>query len=403
MPSVRAPWTLPSPTKTIYYRRLKPFAMELPNFASLAPFQQEQILNSPALRPPPGIQPNFDHPPNANHIVYPTIIWGLLLSSTFLLLRIHGRWYCMKTVKVQDILGIVAFLLFVAELAIYFEQIRQPNARGLFVHQWNLRIRDLRPFLLRSLILIHLYAGMMLLLKTAILIEWLQTFSPKGQRGRFYWACVGTMMINGLYWTIGIVIVDLECVPYEAIYDKTVPGRCLAHPRVLDVFANAFNLATDLVILGLPQGVIWKLRMSAMRRLGLSFVFAVGILACISAGARLVYTVGYLNSEDVTYSYSSVALWTVAEVTCGFIVFSVTGISKSFTSFKHSRLFTRLGSRFRLVPSGHGIPQKQGELMKQTSSWGDNEYGTDPYRFAPLNVSTSGGGPQVMPISFVGA
>ncbi|KAI0966073.1 hypothetical protein F4678DRAFT_466863 [Xylaria arbuscula] len=147
--------------------------MELANFASLTPFQQEQILDSPALRPPPGVQPNFDYPPNANHIVYPTIIWGLFLSSLFVLLRIHGRWYCMKTVKAQDsklpidyriserlvrestltacllkVLGIVAFLLFIAELAIYFEQTRQPNARGLFVHQWNLRIRDLRPFLL---------------------------------------------------------------------------------------------------------------------------------------------------------------------------------------------------------------------------------------------------------------
>ncbi|KAI0966074.1 hypothetical protein F4678DRAFT_305674 [Xylaria arbuscula] len=214
------------------------------------------------------------------------------------------------------------------------------------------------------------------------------------------------MVINGLYWTIGIIIVDFECVPYEAIYDKTVPGRCLSHPKVLDVFANAFNLATDLVILVLPQGVIWKLRMSAMRRLGLSFVFAVGILACISTGARLVYTVGYLHSDDITYSYSSVTLWTVAEVTCGFIVFSVTGISKSLASFKHSRFFTRLGSQFKStteIPSGHQVHQRQGELMKPTISWDDHEYETDSYRFAPLKVSTSGGGPQITPVSFVGA
>ncbi|KAI0910369.1 hypothetical protein F4823DRAFT_562002 [Ustulina deusta] len=252
--------------------------MSLANFASLTPSQQEQVLDSPALGPPPGVQPNFDYPPNANQIVYPTIIGALLLSSTFILLRIHGRWYCMKTVKVQDVLGIAAFLLFIAELAIYFEQIRQPNARGLFVHQWNIRVRDLQPFLFRSLILSHLYAGMMILLKTAILTEWLQTFSPRGNRGAFYWACTITMTANALYWIIGILIINFECVPHAAIYDKTIPSRCLGNPKILDVFSSAFNFAMDIIILVLPQGVIWKLRMSTMRRLGLSVVFAVGLL-----------------------------------------------------------------------------------------------------------------------------
>ncbi|KAI0425116.1 hypothetical protein F5Y09DRAFT_335225 [Xylaria sp. FL1042] len=198
-------------------------------FASLTPLQQELILDGPALPPPPGVKPKLDYPPNANYIVYPTIIFALILSSTFVILRVHGRFYCMKTVK-------------------------------------------------RSLILIHLYAGIMLLLKTAILTEWLQTFSPPGNHGPFYWTCIVTMTLNALFWTIGILVIDFQCIPFAAIYNKTVPGHCLPNMRILDVFANAFNLATDLIILALPQGVIWNLRMSSLRRLGLSFVFAVGLL-----------------------------------------------------------------------------------------------------------------------------
>ncbi|KAI0483468.1 hypothetical protein F4859DRAFT_399875 [Xylaria cf. heliscus] len=348
--------------------------MSLANFASLTPSQQEQVLDSPALQPPPGVQPNFYDPPNANHIVYPTIILALLLSSTFILLRIHGRWYCMKAVKIQD--GIVAFLLFIAELAIYFEQIRQPNARGLFVHQWNIQIRNLRPFLL-----------------TAILTEWLQTFSPHGNRGAFYWACMLTMIVNALFWSIGIVIVNLTCVPHAAIYDKTIPGRCLYNQKIVDVFASTFNFTTDLIILVLPQGVIWKLRMSAMRRLGLSFVFAVGLLACISAGARLIFTISFLHSDDITYSYSAVALWTVAEVTCGFIVFSVTGLSKSFASFKHSKIIARLRLQCNSTteaPRGRQAPPTQWKFIRPIGSKGDSYSEIEMQKFTPLEVSTFG-------------
>ncbi|KAI0390774.1 hypothetical protein F5Y17DRAFT_443241 [Xylariaceae sp. FL0594] len=316
--------------------------MSLESFASLTPAQQEYILDGPALRPPPGVQPNFDHPPNMNHVIYPVIILGLVLSTIFMILRIYGRWYCMKSVKVQDGLGILSWLLLVAEFAIYFEQLQVPNAGGLLVHQWDLRVRDLRPFLLRSIIIVHLYAGMMVFLKTAILLDWLQTFSSPGKRGVFYWVCISTIAVNVVYWIIGITIVDNQCVPFEAIYDKTVPSRCIHNPRILDVFSNAFGLAADLVILALPQGVIWKLRMSRMRRLGVSIVFAFGVVACLAAGARLGATVSYIHSDDVTYSYSSVALWTVAEVTCAFFVFSITGLSRSFASFKNSRLVSRL-------------------------------------------------------------
>ncbi|KAJ8112121.1 hypothetical protein ONZ43_g5467 [Nemania bipapillata] len=367
--------------------------MSLANFASLTPAQQEQILNSPALQPPPGVQPDFDHPPNLNHIVYPTIILGLLLSTIFILLRIYGRWYCMKTVKVQDGLGIIAFLLFIGELAVYFEQLQKPNAGGLLIHQWNLRFRDLRPFLIRSIIIIHFYAGMMVFLKTAILLDWLQTFSPPGRRGVFYWLCTSTITINVLYWVIGIIIMDTKCIPFESIFDKTVPGHCLPNTKILDVFSNAFGFTVDVVILALPQGVIWKLRMSGMRRLGVSIVFAFGILACIAAGARLGWTIGYLHSDDVTFSYSSVALWTVAEVACGFIVFSVTGLSKSVASFKNSKLMSwlrlRHDSTITNVPTGQYSHQSRWKLIRSISSQGDENSETAPYQFASKELSGS--------------
>ncbi|KAI1126005.1 hypothetical protein F5Y10DRAFT_245887 [Nemania abortiva] len=315
------------------------------DFASLTPAQQELVLDSPALQPPPGIQPNFYDPPNANNIVYPTLILGLFLSSIAIFIRIHGRWYCMKTVAIRDLMGIGAFLLFVAQLAIYLEEIPHPNAGGFFIHQWDLRVRDLRPFFLKALIILNLYSGVMLLLKTAILSEWLHIFSPPGSRNAFYWACKVTMILNVLAWSIGIVLSNVACIPHAAIYDKTIPGRCSIDQKTLDVSAATFNFVADLVILVVPQAPIWKLKMSPMKRLGLSLVFTIGIFACLSAGIRLGFTISYLDSADVTYTYSEVALWTVAEITCGLIVFAVTVTPRSFASFKRSKVFLLLKPR----------------------------------------------------------
>ncbi|KAI0439389.1 hypothetical protein F4803DRAFT_46883 [Xylaria telfairii] len=365
----------------------------LANFASLTPSQQEQLLNSPALQPPPGVQPNFYDPPNANNIVYPTIILALLLSFLSILLRIHGRWYCMKTVKIQDAMGIVAFFLFVAELSIYLEQIRQPNARGLFVHQWNIQVRDLRPFFLRQLIISNLYSGMMLLLKTAILIDWLQTFSPPGDRGAFYWACILAIIANELLWIIALVLVNAACVPYAAIYDKTIPGHCFDNHELRNVIVGIFNFIIDVMILVLPQRVIWKLRMSTMKRLGLSFVFAVGILTCVSALVRLIFTITSLHADDITYAYSAVGLWTVAEITCGFIVFSVIATSKSFASFKRGKIISRFRSQQNSTiggPSGHQSPSTRWKFVRSISAKSNDYSEIERQNFTSLELSTFG-------------
>src|SRR4051812_29304286 len=71
--------------------------------------------------------------------------------------------------------------------------------------------------------------------------------------------------------------------------------------------------------------------------------------ACISSGARLVFSIMNMYSDDVTYSYSLVGLCTFAEVTCGFIVFSVTAIPRSFASFKRSKLVLRLKLQYSSI------------------------------------------------------
>lgn len=95
--------------------------------------------------------------------------------------------------------------------------------------------------------------------------------------------------------------------------------------------------------------------------------------ACISAGIRVSFTITYFHSDDITYSYSSVGLWTVAEVMSGFIVFSVPGIPKNLASFKNSKFILRLKFRNNPnteAPSGHEPYHNRWKQIRSVTSKG---------------------------------
>ena len=71
--------------------------------------------------------------------------------------------------------------------------------------------------------------------------------------------------------------------------------------------------------------------------------------ACISACWRLVVTLTYSESDDITYNVAPLALWALAECTCGFLVFCVPSAPKAFAD---GGLLTKLRSSMRSWTGG---------------------------------------------------
>ncbi|KAJ8125885.1 hypothetical protein O1611_g7753 [Lasiodiplodia mahajangana] len=185
----------------------------------------------------------------------------------------------------------------------------------------------------------NFYVIIICFLKAAILLEWLRIFSPAGDRSWFYWACYGTLGFNVIWWSQSLIVINVQCNPHALIWDKTLSGTCIQE-KLYDVITATLNLLMDLAILLLPQKVIWRLKLSTKRKLGLSFVFAIGLVACTSAAGRLAYTVRYWLTQDGTYEYSAVGLWSVAEMTCGILVFTTPTVPKALGAMRLGSLFT---------------------------------------------------------------
>lgn len=166
---------------------------------------------------------------------------------------------------------------------------------GLYVHQWNIQLKDLATVLYvrrcKSAMYTQcvtdmlqnvnnnyiLYGIIIMLLKAAILFEWIHLFVPLGIRNSFWWTCHITLWTNVMFYIACTVVENFSCVPREKIWNKLIDGHCVNNPALI-MSSGVLNLVSDVVIFALPQKMIWSLHISMRRRVGICVLFTTGAL-----------------------------------------------------------------------------------------------------------------------------
>ncbi|KAI1078660.1 hypothetical protein F5B20DRAFT_546833 [Whalleya microplaca] len=307
-------------------------------YASLSPEQLEERLNGPALQPPNGTISNFDHPHNNNALGYAVVSVCLTLGTLAFLTRVYSRIFCLKKLEIEDYLGLIAFGHFVAFGSFMY---RLLHNIGFFVHQWDIRLRDISEVYYVLYIGSNVYGICIMFIKAAILLEWTRIFVPLRSRNSFHRTCFILIALNTLFYIAWIFAQNLYCIPRQRIWDVTIEGKCI-NKTALIVSSSTINFISDITILILPQRIIWNLQMSRARKIGISFLFAIGLLACAAAGARLGTAVQYYDSADAAYQIGGSGLATLSEQTCGVLVFCVPSASKAYRGTRIARKLTSL-------------------------------------------------------------
>lgn len=124
------------------------------------------------------------------------------------------------------------------------------------------------------------YSFVLPLLKVAILLEWCRMFLPHGLRTRnaFWWGCAIISFIQIGAAIATIIALNLQCIPHAAIWDFTIPNAKCFKLYNLQVSSASIQLISDVGMLLLPQRVIWTLKMSWQKRMGVSVIFGLGVL-----------------------------------------------------------------------------------------------------------------------------
>ncbi|OTA98516.1 hypothetical protein M426DRAFT_258556 [Hypoxylon sp. CI-4A] len=308
--------------------------------ANLNPnFSLGNVLEGPAAPPPDGTLSDFNNPPNKNGLVRAVLILLLTITILFVLVRVYSR-LILKKITISDVLGIAAFALYVSFVCLFF---KLADSYGWFVHMWDLQLKNfpaVNQLFYQGLLI---YFAIVVLIKSAIVLEWIAIFVPDRTRNFFFWSSCSVLVIHNLFY-IAIIILELAaCSPFERNWNPLIEGKCL-DTIDLAVAVSAINVTLDVLIFLLPQKVIWGLQMRNQRKIGISLLFAVGILACVAAGFRLSASLQFSKSRDTSYTFAGLALWCLAEVTCGFIVLCGPSAPKTIAHLEIQQLASSLKS-----------------------------------------------------------
>ena len=163
------------------------------------------------------------------------------------------------------------------------------------------------------------------LIKTAILVEWLRVFVPEGKRTTLYYVLHATLWGNIIFNTTMVIIQNIACSPphsVQSVGNRTLPGgRCSRiNTSTTDIATAIINLTVDVCIIAIPQHVIWKLKLSRNKKLGLAGLFLIGVLGVLAAACGAAATVRVLHSPDFVYNFGWVVICGVSEGACAILI-----------------------------------------------------------------------------------
>lgn len=114
-------------------------------------------------------------------------------------------------------------------------------------------------------------------LKIAILLDFLRLFIPLGQRNWLFWTLHGLIWANIALYGIGTLLETWRCSPREKIWNPLFAGgTCVIGAS--NLASGVINIVSDILILALPQWVIWNLHITRAKRVGVSLLFVIGFL-----------------------------------------------------------------------------------------------------------------------------
>ena len=108
--------------------------------SKMTPEELQTLLNGPGGKPPAGVTPNFDHPPNLKGALYAVSSICIIVATLAVFARLYTKARVIRSVGKEDYVAILAWLCFIGYgVALFFMYIDCPG-----VHQWNIRFKYLR-------------------------------------------------------------------------------------------------------------------------------------------------------------------------------------------------------------------------------------------------------------------
>jgi hypothetical protein len=160
-------------------------------------------------------------------------------------------------------------------------------------HQWDITIADgmysakvcdpipisrLKVYAMQLVNIVEiLYGPGMLCSKYALLTQIKRIFSNIHRRHIMDWVLQFLIWGSIATWVAFPLTFIFACVPREAIWNATVPGRCIDSIAAL-IASAGINVVSDILFIALPIWGTMQLQLPKKKKLGVATLFGTGIL-----------------------------------------------------------------------------------------------------------------------------
>ncbi|KAI0491101.1 hypothetical protein F4859DRAFT_520666, partial [Xylaria cf. heliscus] len=272
-------------------------------------------------------------------------VWSITgLSLFFCSLRLYIKWKYRGKLWYDDytLVASMAFLLTNAGL------VQKTTAIGYGKHIEEIITtmpRELRWIVTYLQILSGVIRLSTNLARISFAITLLQLSGTREKQ--FIWFAIATLLAV----TIPAIILPFaSCIPYEKIFDPSIPGTCIDEGVSVGyfVFEGGYTSLVDFSLVILPWRILSRLQIRRVEKLGASFALSLGVLSGVVTIVKVIYTY-QITDHDFTYSSADLTIWNIVEPASVIIAASLPNlrvfIAKSTANLKAS---LRGGSDTRL-------------------------------------------------------
>jgi len=235
-------------------------------------------------------------------VVLPTLTFPMVGLRCFSGWKTTGRlWW-------DDWTAVVAAILLAGMAGIGIAS----AALGFGTHYWNIEFANSRK-------LAHLfYANQMFYIlvqvftKISILLFLSRIFSA-----RWFQLTVRSLIIVLLLHGVASVLATaFQCTPISFTWNRNNRDQTCLNVSAIGYSAAGVNLGEELLILLLPIPELAKLQIDTRNKMALSFIFSLGVFACITTMIRLKYLAICSSTFDKTWDNVDVVIWSFIKVFC---------------------------------------------------------------------------------------
>ncbi|KAK5119020.1 hypothetical protein LTR62_000231 [Meristemomyces frigidus] len=151
-------------------------------------------------------------------------------------------------------------------------------------------------------------------------------------RSRLWKTTIGTTIVLVAQFISTVVVVGVQCRPTTHYWDQHSSGRCVDLTAFFYA-TNVFTIITDIVIIGLPIGMLTNLQLPRGQKVGLLATFLISAIATLASCIRLYSVRIYTQSSEALKDAAPINTWSFVEIYLAMFCASVPAIKPLFNGF----------------------------------------------------------------------